>query len=91
MSCPFDYKPFAEELRQIEPQTLMEKEIPIKDLKRCPFCGKEVNMYISQWADEYTASVTCKNCGAGLPCHHDKNINKAKLRMTVAWNRRSYA
>lgn len=92
MSCQFDLESLGQ-LRKdyFNPANLMEREIPVKDLKPCPFCGKQVKMDINAWGDSYTASVHCKNCGATQSCFTDKSINKAKLRAVVAWNRRSYA
>lgn len=53
------------------------------ELKPCPFCGKEVNIYKGEFDGSKIYSVSCENCGVSIGCSEDKH------RMINDWNRRS--
>lgn len=53
-----------------------------EELKKCPFCGKEVKRFVSPVMD--TVMFVCGECGADVCFYGSEHEPKA----TEAWNRR---
>ena len=67
-----------------------------EELKRCPFCGGEVDFWTRTEAEDYQVLIIdCKDCPANMEewvYKYDKNFaenfEKKKVEMFEAWNRR---
>lgn len=68
-----------------------------EELKKCPFCGGEVDFWTKTEAKNYQALIIdCKDCPANMEKwvykydkNFAKNFEKKKAEMFEAWNSRS--
>lgn len=65
----------------------MIKQARFGELKPCPFCGEERELYFEQYqhsADELRWRVVCSRCMAQI----DRGFDQTTAGLVEAWNRR---
>ena len=63
-----------------------------EELRLCPFCGGEAELYTGYQiarTGEYLANVRCGKCGITVPVKVSLDYDEAKAEAIEAWNRRA--